>query len=128
MYKTNIEEKMVTAKVHCENLRAVEREFIESIFGSYHMAKIDIREIANQEYNDIELKRAFPILCEVGYEFGKFVVTHVCGLRLSPYTYSVWVRGHWENDYEENDFNIPDDNVALGDLYCIGLALANQME
>lgn len=102
-------------------LRIAEQEMIATIISNSHTEPYEINGI---DYEKIEISRDNPkVLCEIGDESGIVVITCVMGHRINKYDYSIILYGYWENDINENKFELTQDNIMFGNMKYIAYAL-----
>ena len=102
-------------------LRIAEQEMIATIISNSHTEPYEINGI---DYEKIEISRDNPkVLCEIGDESGIVVITCVMGHRINKYDYSIILYGYWQNDINENKFELTQDNIMFGNMKYIAYAL-----
>lgn len=103
-------------------LRIAEQEMIATIISNSHTEPYEINGI---DYEKIEISRDKQpkVLCEIGDESGIVVITCVMGHRINEYDYSIILYGYWENDINENEFELTQDNIMFGNMKYIAYAL-----
>lgn len=102
-------------------LRIAEQEMIATIISNSHTEPYEINGI---DYDKIEISKDNPkVLCEIGDESGIVVITCVMGHRINKYDYSIILYGYWQNDINENKFELTQDNIMFGNMKYIAYAL-----
>lgn len=105
-------------------LRVAEQEMIATIISNSYAEYAEPYEVNGIDYEKIEIKSRNPkVLCEIGDESGIVVITCVMGHRFSETDYSIILYGYWENDLAENEFELTQDNIVLGNMKYIANAL-----
>lgn len=102
-------------------LRVAEQEMIATIISNSYAEPYEVNGI---DYEKIEIKSRNPkVLCEIGDESGIVVITCVMGHRFSETDYSILLYGYWENDLAENEFELTQNNIVLGNMKYVANAL-----
>ena len=102
-------------------LRIAEQEMIATIISNSHTEPYEINGI---DYDKIEISKDNPkVLCEIGDESGIVVITCVMGHRINKYDYSIILYGYWQNDINENKFELTQNNIMFGNMKYIAYAL-----